>query len=477
MPAQLLQDLPPGRHDISIALVAGGRRALLRLSAGPEVSLPAVWGGLRVYVTSAGNISLHRERPVPPQPSLPTFSVDARTVPEDLALLTTDLRSRLSERRALGACDLTYSFPREDSLRFDALFPGIEASVLIVRTPSCWTVSVFGRDPMTERFLRNVLVNRARMSAVCMMQMHLLEEIDRSVATSAVSVRVVEVLVNLLDRFRLFLDAGDRPQDHGLVPASWWDVKPNFGDVLGPMLIESLAGRPAINVRAFPSQDPGLFTVGSTIGHLQRPGSRIWGSGLIGPPSGNKLAALAARRPRSVHAVRGVRTGEFLRDHLGWEVPEVYGDPALLLPRYYQPRPAPATEGKIAIIPHYMHTRVLPADLPDDVAVIDVRQGPEVVIDQIVAARACVSSSLHGLVIAQAWQIPWVWLRVGDVELRGDRFKFEDFYTVLDADEVQTVDVTTAALAKQDWSAAARRARVPRSDFDADALVSAFPGA
>ncbi len=236
-----------------------------------------------------------------------------------------------------------------------------------------------------------------------------------------------------------------------------------------------MAGRPAINVRSFPSDAPALFTVGSIAGHLQAPGAHIWGSGLIGTLTDAKAAELAGRKPRCIHAVRGAHTRRVMQEALGWHVPEVYGDPALLLPRYYRPRPAPRAEGKVAVVPHYMHRHLLPQHLPDDVTVVDVRQGPEAVIDQIVAARSCISSSLHGLVIAQAWQVPWTWLRVGDVRLHGDTFKFEDFFTVLDREEVSRVDLGEAEVSGHDWTASARSATVPTSRFDEDRLISAFP--
>jgi hypothetical protein len=403
------------------------------------------------------------------------MGADARTVGDELADVLSNLVRQLPGPQALGACDTSYRFAREQEARFDHLYPGLAVSVLVHHVDQRWRVSVTGRDSAAERFLRNVLVNRARMVMTDGVQLHHLDVVTVQDGAEDAAARISAVLVGLLDRFRLFLDAGPRPEEQGLVPTQWWDVKPNFGDVLGPMIVEAVTGRPAINTRSFPSQDPGLFTVGSIAGHLRRKGARIWGSGLIGELSADKAAELGARTPRSIHAVRGVHTRRVMQDALGWQVPEVYGDPALLLPRFYAPRPAPDTAGKVVIVPHYMHRHLLPHDLPDGVSVVDVRQGPEVVIDQIVSARACISSSLHGLAVAHAWEVPWTWLRVHDLRLRGDDFKFEDFFTVLDRGTVSVVELAGSEIGTQDWTSTALSGWVPRSTFDAERLLASFP--
>lgn len=477
VPPETLELLAMGRHDLSLSALVGPGRHLLRVGADPAVSLPGPRNGIQLYVTTRDNISLLRTKASAPAAPAgpPTVGVDPRAVDGELADVLGHLVHQLPGPGALGACDTSYRFPHEHAVRFDALYPGLGVSVLISRVDQGWQVSATGRDGTARRFLRNVLVNRARMVLAEGGERHLVDVVTADGGPQDTGRRIRRVLVGLLDRFRLFLDAGPRPEDHGLVPAQWWDAKPNFGDVLGPLIIEALTGRPAINAGFFPSRDPGLFTVGSIAGHLRREGSRVWGSGLIGELSAGRAAELAARAPRSIHAVRGVRTRRVLQEDLGWQVPEVYGDPALLLPRLYQPRPAPETAGTVVVVPHYAHRRLLPRDLPDGVSVVDVRQGPEVVIDQIVSARACISSSLHGLAVAQAWEIPWTWLRVEDAQLRGDRFKFEDFFSVLDRSTVAELDLALSEVGVHDWATTARSGRVPRATFDAERLIAAFP--
>ncbi|MFK5688902.1 polysaccharide pyruvyl transferase family protein [Ornithinimicrobium sp. LYQ92] len=474
IPAATLERLQPGLFDISLSLVAGRDRHVTRLRVEESPDLPHRWGDLALYRTRAGHLTLKRAtgRPlVTPRESV--TGVDQRTCGAPLAELVPAVCAQVRRSGALGAGDPAYYFPTTMRASFDTLFPGLEVTVVMDAHGSGWRLSVLGRDRSSQRFLRNVLVNRARMISEHGDQLHVVAESGQRPGPDATI--VVEHLAQLLDRFRLFLDAGPRPEDVGLVPAHWWDVKANFGDVLGPMLVEGISGRSAINVRAFRSEDPGLFTVGSVAAHLQRPGARVWGSGVIGTLSRSKVEDLAPRRPRSIHAVRGSLTRTELRDKLGWEVPEVYGDPALLLPRYYEPQVSAHTQGRIALVPHYMHRGMVSPSLPEEIAVVDVQQGPEIVIDQITSARACISSSLHGLVVAQAYDVPWSWLRVGDKLLHGDSFKFEDFFTTLDRDLVRELDVPTGSVEADALLRSAARATVPTSRFDEESLLSAFP--
>lgn len=56
----------------------------------------------------------------------------------------------------------------------------------------------------------------------------------------------------------------------------------------------------------------------------------MWGAGLMRTLEPAETERLAGLRGVGVHAVRGALTAAELRSKLGWRVPEVYGDPALL---------------------------------------------------------------------------------------------------------------------------------------------------
>jgi hypothetical protein len=192
----------------------------------------------------------------------------------------------------------------------------------------------------------------------------------------------------------------------------WWAVAPppgNLGDVLTPIVLKAQG----VPVTWAPRDRARMIAIGSIIRAVM-PFQTVWGSGA--------MRATDRPHPRARYlAVRGPLTrGRVLES--GGTCPEVYGDPALLLPTFHD-RPVPKLHD-VGLVPHYVDAKDGAAlGLP---TVNPVTADPLATVDQIRACRAIVSSSLHGLVIAQAYGIPWAWLRFGD-RLCGDDIKFRDF--------------------------------------------------
>ncbi|WP_452596505.1 polysaccharide pyruvyl transferase family protein, partial [Pontimicrobium sp. MEBiC01747] len=126
-------------------------------------------------------------------------------------------------------------------------------------------------------------------------------------------------------------------------------------------------------------------------------------------------------------AVRGPQTRMHLIEQ-GYSVPEVYGDPALLLPRYYSPNIK--KEYKIGIIPHYKDYKKVSEWYKNDdtVLLIDLMTNSiEETTNQFLKCEKIVSSSLHGVIVSHAYNIPAVWQKFsGDVF--GDDIKYRDYF-------------------------------------------------
>jgi hypothetical protein len=254
----------------------------------------------------------------------------------------------------------------------------------------------------------------------------------------------------------------------------WYDDVPNFGDAMGPWLYNLITGRKTSNARGTIAEEY-LVTIGSMIQAIDAPGSQIWGAGLIAPLSGDDVARLSKVPPRKVHAVRGLLTRDELITKLNWEVPAVFGDPALLLPYVYKPRRRLAASSGIALVPHYIHAPYVDSlKLGSTVTTIDVSRHPRDVVADIASARVVVSSSLHGLICAQAYGIPWVRLIAPSRALTGGDFKFQDFYSTLRG------EIAEHATAPEDLDASklesiAAAARLPVETFSRQALLNAVP--
>ncbi len=210
--------------------------------------------------------------------------------------------------------------------------------------------------------------------------------------------------------------------DRALI-ALWWDALPNWGDIVNPVLIAHLAGRePVPYDRVLNVRGRTVYSVvGSLLDRVAVRHLEVWGSGF---KSGDARCWIA---PERVHAVRGPLTRDAL-ERQGIACPPLYGDPALLFPRIYDP-PRRAVH-RLGVVAHYSdhgHPALDQLREQGDVVVIDILGGIERVADEIVSCRAVASSSLHGLIAADAYGVPNAWIELSD-RVEGGGFKFRDHF-------------------------------------------------
>ena len=205
----------------------------------------------------------------------------------------------------------------------------------------------------------------------------------------------------------------------------WWyssKVGINFGDWIGPYIFMKRVG--AYPYRVNPRRSPleiSFFTVGSILGHIKKANSAIvWGSGAISQST-------RFPEPRHVYSVRGPRTKEIF-NQLGYSCPNSFGDPGLVMPRYFQPK-FENKKYRLGVIPHFVDYEIAKSLFKDrsNVGIINVRQDPEAVIEDICACDAVISTSLHGVVMAHAYDIPVAWGTLSNRVIGGD-FKFTDYF-------------------------------------------------
>jgi pyruvyltransferase len=124
-------------------------------------------------------------------------------------------------------------------------------------------------------------------------------------------------------------------------------------------------------------------------------------------------------------AVRGPRTRESLL-RAGVSCPAVYGDPGLLMPLIY-PRERECRY-RLCVVPHISQVADFEKlSLPSDVRLLSPRRHWRDFIDTLTTSEAVVSSSLHGVILADAYGVPVVPLLHGSF-LHGTPFKFEDYF-------------------------------------------------
>jgi pyruvyltransferase len=222
----------------------------------------------------------------------------------------------------------------------------------------------------------------------------------------------------------------------------------NFGDILTPFMIDIELGVKPEHSPPFPGV---IMGAGSTL-RLAK-GATVWGSGIMhyDDKISSKNNLLAVRGPISQRRCK----------ELGIDPPIVYGDPGLLLPMFYdEPKPQAYA---IGIVPHYVNyeTALKMYDGRKDILVInplraDVRQ----VIDEIRLCERVFSSSLHGLIAAHAYGIPYAWVKFKE-PLDTDGSKFYDFsesvgmpnkefypYDITDPKDISYIDLANPLVLK-----------------------------
>lgn len=211
---------------------------------------------------------------------------------------------------------------------------------------------------------------------------------------------------------------------------------PNFGDLIGPYLFEKITGiTPTFAHTSNLSFNSVYMSAGSLMSWC-RENSVIWGSGIV--QRGQKFP-----KPQAVYAVRGPITRAHFIDQ-GYDCPEVYGDPGLLMPFFYKPKNV-VRKYKIGIVPHYVDKNISRAYIPQSSSLkfIDVFDPIEEIVDQILSCEFILSSSLHGLIIANAYNIPTIWCKFSD-KLWGDNVKFHDYFSSLDISNAKPLEINDA---------------------------------
>lgn len=237
-------------------------------------------------------------------------------------------------------------------------------------------------------------------------------------------------------------------------------MSPNLGDVLTPWLLKKLGKVDAAWVT--PGTDYEHFIVTGSVLNWSSKHSVTWGAGLASWKDevfhGADIRAF--RGPLSLLRARSC----------GWRpgtLPFAVGDPGLLLPKLVIRSPKVAD--RVGIVPHYTDVaRFVSAE--DELAskgilLIDPFLPVEDFVAKLTSCERVMSSSLHGLIVADAYDVPNLWVRLGD-GIGGDGMKFWDHKaavgaclqteppTVVEMRHCQTSGVLEVAAAKDKYIAA-----------------------
>lgn len=206
--------------------------------------------------------------------------------------------------------------------------------------------------------------------------------------------------------------------------------KRNFGDYLSPLLVEMLSGKPVVYAPIYKAE---MMAIGSIM-NRERKARRflrprrlhVWGAG-------TDAEGLSFSARHYYHAVRGAKTLEQIE---GETITPALGDPGLLAAHWWQGRPKPDRRYRLGIIPHYVdqeHPQVKQLAALPGATLIDVYWPVEEVLRAVQACDFVLSSSMHGLIVADAFKVPNRRLIFSKGVISD--YKFVDYYSAFGLDE------------------------------------------
>lgn len=205
---------------------------------------------------------------------------------------------------------------------------------------------------------------------------------------------------------------------------AWWYKGDgnNFGDVICPTIIEGISSEKV----SFSEEERVLVSIGSVAFYKFNKPMSFWGSGAIDLKQTTRFI-----KQNKYHAVRGPMT----RDRIiktGGDCPEIYGDPSMLLPILFPKNNIRnLSHSEISILPHWVDLDVVKGydnSQDNSIKIIDIRSEAMKVLSEIASSNILLTSSLHGVIVGEAYDIPTLFVEFG-TRLYGGKFKFYDYFS------------------------------------------------
>lgn len=226
----------------------------------------------------------------------------------------------------------------------------------------------------------------------------------------------------------------------------YYNGRPNFGDMLNEEVLSTIF---KLKFEFSTFQNADLCGIGSILDKLvtnsninevdkERQNNceinkpfHIWGTGLMYDYDNIDQNVV---RLLIIHALRGEKTRKRLSDIIGKEISCVLADPGILSPMIVKP-----CEKKyhVGLVPHHwdvdeeIFEKML--DYYPNSIFIDVHDEPKKVLKEISMCEYIISTSLHGLIVADSYGIPNCWCEITD-KVEGKRFKFHDYFSSFGTD-------------------------------------------
>lgn len=197
----------------------------------------------------------------------------------------------------------------------------------------------------------------------------------------------------------------------------------NFGDELSPLILKFLINKYQVNIEYILNKDSkiNMCFIGSLIGWSNMNYNNLY---ILGGGIRTETDKIKKNKNMKVFSIRGPLSKKYL-EKFDYYVPDIFGDPALLISRFYTPKNIKECKDKIGIVGHLTNFHKY-KNISNKFILIKPTWLWNEVIDYITSCKLILSSSLHGLIVADAYNIPNIWLN--EYPLNEGEFKFKDYF-------------------------------------------------
>ena len=206
----------------------------------------------------------------------------------------------------------------------------------------------------------------------------------------------------------------------------------NWGDDINPELYELITGKKPVKMHVLDETPEDHIMMCGSILPFANENSIVWGTGFM-----HRQSTIGGV-PKEIHAVRGPLTAKRL-DELGIGVKVPYGDPSMLLHRLNYDTFI-SKKHKYGVVSHYIDKKRV-EHWPEDILKIDIQNDElDEFVFNVMGCEKIISSSLHGLIVADMYNIPALWVKLSD-NLVGDDMKFHDYFASIGRKDVEYFDL------------------------------------
>lgn len=196
------------------------------------------------------------------------------------------------------------------------------------------------------------------------------------------------------------------------------DVGDNVGDYISKVVYHWCLKK--YGLKQYSLKTKRISLIGSVLSFVGGGKTTVWGSGLMNAESVSAILNPYKMVKLDIRSVRGPKTYEVLMNN-GIQCADTFGDPGILMPLIYQSK-AIKQKGKVLIIPHQSRYSYY-AERYDNV-INTYTKDYKAFIDEIVSSEKVISSSLHGIILAESYGVPAIFLN----DYPGSKFKYDDYY-------------------------------------------------